>query len=133
MRERVASLIIGGMLALFLCSIFFPYAFDSKQSEYHQQCIDRYMNNTSPIMPMMSVMSCTIGQQYPERLPDPERNITIKSIKPLWFGDCKVLLDNGEMLHSSDDKICMALPQEQLHVKQRRTIENEITSNIYGA
>jgi hypothetical protein len=130
MRGTIISVIVMGFLALFICMMFFPYAFDKQQSEYQKQCMDRHMND-SPYLLTGSMMECTIGNQYPERLPDPERDITIKSIKPLWFGDCKVLTDTDEILHSSNDRICMALPGDVVHVRQMRDIENEVTNIIY--
>ena len=71
------------------------------------------------------------GEQYPpERLPNPQINITVKTIHFLWLGDCRVMASTGEVYHSAEDRICMAQPGENLAVYQYRTRDNTITDLI---
>ena len=91
-------------------------------------------NNTS--VPTMGSTLCQYivllpGEQYPpERLPNPQINITVKTIHFLWLGDCKVMTSTGEVYHSAEDQICMAQPGENLTVYQYRTRDNTITDLI---
>ena len=70
------------------------------------------------------------GERYPERLPNPQINIMVKTIHFLWLGDCKVMASTGEVYHSAEDQICMAQTGENLTVYQYRTRDNTITDLI---
>ena len=111
--------------------LFCPALIDPQQAEYSHACLEKYgtingSNFTSPIGTLM----CTFGPQDPPRLPNPQINITVKTIHFLWLGDCKVMASTGEVYHSAEDRICMAQPEENLTVYRYRTRDNAVTDLI---
>lgn len=125
------SIAVGGVIFLYITVLITPAIYDPQQVEYQQQCMERNRINLTQHVVTLGFTECMIGTQYPEQLPDVKRSITVKTIQVLWFGDCKVLTSSGELLRARNDLICMAQPNDNLVVYQRRTIENEITDRIW--
>jgi len=120
-----------------LCYALSSYVASDEVVARENQCaalIQPIDDNTS--VPTMGFTLCQYiallpGEQYPhERLPNPQINITVKTIHFLWLGDCKVMTSTGEVYHSAEDQICMAQPGENLAVYQYRTRDNTITDLI---
>ena len=128
----ILFILIFGAVTFFLAVLtFFPWMVDSQQAEYSHACLEKYgtingSNFTSPA----GTLACTFGPQDSPRLPNPQINITVKTIHFLWLGDCKVMASTGEVYHSAEDRICMAQPGENLAVYQYRTRDNTITDLI---
>ena len=136
MRANIMFMIFGAvvllLMAIMIVTLFFPYLVDQQQSQYHSECISKYSNTTDPnISYSIGLQSCMIGLQYPTRLPNPQINITVKTIRFLWLGDCKIMTQKGEIYRASDDQICMAArPGDNLTVYQYRTRDNTITDYL---
>ncbi|MFA5716062.1 MAG: hypothetical protein WC998_09990 [Candidatus Paceibacterota bacterium] len=125
-----SAMAIALMLGISI-ALFFPWAVDPQQARYSDACLEKYgtvngSNFTSPT----GILACTFGPQDPPRLPNPQINITVKTIHFFWFGDCKVMASTGEVYRSDEDQICMAQPGENLTVYQYRTRDNTITDLI---
>jgi hypothetical protein len=122
--------------AAVFCYAWSSYATSDEVNARYNQCtalMQPVDDNVS--VPTMTSTLCDYtaiipGERYPERLPNPQINITVKTIHFFWFGDCKVMASTGEVYHSAEDQICMAQPGENLTVYQYRTRDNTITDLI---
>jgi hypothetical protein len=126
---------VGVVLIIAACALGLYFTSDEVAAR-ENQCADLMLpadDNVS--IPTMASTLCDYnliipGERYPERLPNPQINITVKTIHFLWLGDCKVMTSTGEVYHSAEDRICMAQPGENLTVYQYRTRDNTITDLI---
>ena len=128
---HILYIIIAVIFGFAIILLFFPWIVDPQQAEYSHACLEKYgiiggSNFTSPL----GTLACTFGPQDPPCLPNPQINITVKTIHFLWLGDCKVMTSTGEVYRSAEDRICMAQPGENLTVYQYRTRDNTITDLI---
>jgi len=121
---------------VFFCLACLSYFTSDEVITRENQCTN-FMQNISGNQSISTVASttCAFGaifpqEQYPPRLPNPQINVTVKTIHFLWLGDCKVMASTGEVYHSAEDQICMAQPGENLAVYQYRTRDNTVTDLI---
>lgn len=135
MASWIVGLLIIAAVAIF-CYAWSSYVTSDEVTARENQCTD-LMQNISGNESISTVASatCVFGaifpqEQYPPRLPNPQINITVKTIHFLWLGDCKVMALTGEVYYSAEDRICMAQPGENLTVYQYRTRDNTITDLI---
>ena len=129
-----ALLFIVGVAAL--CYAFSSYAASGEVIARENQCaalmqpVDDNVSVPTMRLALCQYIALLPGKRYHERLPNPQINITVKTIHFLWLGDCKVMASTGEVYHSAEDRICMARPGENLTVYQYRTRDNTITDLI---
>ena len=121
--------------AAIFCYIFSSYSGSDEVVARQNQCTDSLKNvSDNKTITLDGSIKCALSpfvyQDPPERLPNPQINITVKTIHFLWLGDCKVMTSTGEVYHSAEDQICMAQPGENLAVYQYRTRDNTITDLI---
>ena len=103
-------------------------------ADRQNQCTDSLKNvSDNKTITLDGSIKCAFSPfayQESSRLPNPQINITVKTIHFLWLGDCKVMASTGEVYHSAEDRICMAQPGENLTVYQYRARDNTITDLI---
>lgn len=103
-------------------------------ADRQNQCTDSLKNvSDNKTITLDGSIKCALSPfayQESPRLPNPQINITVKTIRFLWLGDCKVMTSTGEVYHSAEDRICMARPGENLTVYRYRTRDNTVTDLI---
>ena len=126
------------IVVIFIIAAFaFSFYINSDEVKVREDQCSNLMQSTDDNISIPTIASTLClytsifpGERYQDRLPNPQINITVKTIQILWLGDCKVMTQKGEVYHASDDQICMAQPGDNLTVYQYRTRDNTVTDYL---